>query len=81
MDPSLGEQEDPSPRFANLQRAAQYPWTDDGHCVAREARVIQRMAHRASCRSVHILGHAAVSVEAMSSSFGRSHVCSGRARA
>jgi hypothetical protein len=37
MDPSPGELEDPSPRFANLQRAAQYPWTDDGHCVVREA--------------------------------------------
>jgi hypothetical protein len=37
MDPSPGEWEDPSPRFANLQRAAQYPWTDDGHCVVREA--------------------------------------------
>jgi hypothetical protein len=36
-DPSLGEQEDPNPRFANLQRAAQYPWADDGHCVVREA--------------------------------------------
>jgi hypothetical protein len=36
-DPSLGEQEDPNPRVANLQRAAQYPWTDDGHCVLREA--------------------------------------------
>jgi Family of unknown function (DUF6310) len=37
MDPSPGEWEDPSPRFANLQRAAHYPWTDDGHCVVREA--------------------------------------------
>src|SRR3712207_3389362 len=40
MDPSPGELEDPrpqSPRFANLQRSAQYPWTDDGHCVVREA--------------------------------------------
>jgi len=40
MDPSPGELEDPrppSPRFANLQRAAQYPWTDDGKCVMREA--------------------------------------------
>jgi hypothetical protein len=37
MEPSLEEMEDPSPRFANLQRAAQYPWTDDGHCVVREA--------------------------------------------
>jgi hypothetical protein len=37
MDPSPGELEDPSPRFANLQRAAQFPWTDDGHCVVREA--------------------------------------------
>jgi hypothetical protein len=40
MDPSPGELEDPrpqSPRFANLQRAAQYPWTDDGKCVVREA--------------------------------------------
>ncbi|WP_075005594.1 DUF6310 domain-containing protein [Stigmatella aurantiaca] len=40
MDPSMGELEDPSPprpRFANLQRAAQYPWTDDGKCVVREA--------------------------------------------
>jgi len=37
IDSSPGEWEDPSPRFANLQRAAQYPWTDDGHCVVREA--------------------------------------------
>jgi hypothetical protein len=40
MDPSPGELEDPSPpspRLANLQRAAQYPWTDDGKCVVREA--------------------------------------------
>jgi hypothetical protein len=37
MDPNPGEVEDPSPRFANLQRAAQFPWTDDGHCVVREA--------------------------------------------
>jgi hypothetical protein len=29
--------EAPSPRIANLQRAAQYPWTDEGHCVVREA--------------------------------------------
>ncbi len=36
-EPSLGEQEDPNPRVANLQRAAQYPWVDDGHCVVREA--------------------------------------------
>jgi hypothetical protein len=40
MDPSPGELEDPSPpspRLANLQRAALYPWTDDGQCVVREA--------------------------------------------
>jgi hypothetical protein len=37
MDPILEEPEDPSPRLANLQRAALYPWTDDGHCVVREA--------------------------------------------
>jgi hypothetical protein len=36
-EPSLGELEIPNPRFANLQRAAQYPWTDDGQCVVREA--------------------------------------------
>jgi hypothetical protein len=36
-NPSPAEREDPSPRFANLQRAAQYPWTDGGHCVVREA--------------------------------------------
>jgi hypothetical protein len=36
-DPSPGEWETPGPRYANLQRAAQYPWTDDGHCVVREA--------------------------------------------
>src|ERR1041384_5578745 len=36
-EPSLGEWEAPNPRLANLQRAAQYPWTDDGHCVVREA--------------------------------------------
>jgi hypothetical protein len=36
-DPSPGELEAPNPRSANLQRAAQYPWTDDGHCVVREA--------------------------------------------
>lgn len=34
---SLGGLEAPNPRFANLQRAAQYPWTDDGRCVVREA--------------------------------------------
>jgi len=27
----------PNRRIADLQRAAQYPWTDDGQCVAREA--------------------------------------------
>ncbi len=37
MEPSLEEWEDPSPRWANLHRAAQYPWTDDGHCVVQEA--------------------------------------------
>jgi hypothetical protein len=37
MEPGPGEWEAPNPRFANLQRAAQYPWTDDGHCVVREA--------------------------------------------
>ncbi|ADO69788.1 DUF6310 domain-containing protein [Stigmatella aurantiaca] len=37
MDPSPGEFEAPSPRLANLQRAALYPWTDDGQCVVREA--------------------------------------------
>jgi len=37
LEPSPGEWEEPSPRFANLQRAAQYPWTDDGRCVVREA--------------------------------------------
>ncbi len=26
-----------SPRLANLRRAAQYPWTDDGACAVREA--------------------------------------------
>jgi hypothetical protein len=37
MDPSPGEPEALSPRLANLQRAARYPWTDDGQCVVREA--------------------------------------------
>jgi Family of unknown function (DUF6310) len=37
MDPASGEMEAPSPRLANLQRAALYPWTDDGHCVVQEA--------------------------------------------
>ncbi|HLK99608.1 MAG TPA: DUF6310 domain-containing protein [Myxococcaceae bacterium] len=45
MEPSRGEWEDPNPgeweapslRYANLQRAAPYPWTDDGDCVVREA--------------------------------------------
>jgi Family of unknown function (DUF6310) len=37
MDPSPGGLEASSPRFANLQRAAQFPWADDGHCVVREA--------------------------------------------
>jgi hypothetical protein len=37
MEPSPGEWEDPSPRLANLQRAALYPWTDDGQCVVGEA--------------------------------------------
>jgi hypothetical protein len=27
----------PSPRIANLQRAAKLPWKDDGHCVVKEA--------------------------------------------
>jgi hypothetical protein len=36
-EPSPGALEAPNPRIANLQRAAQYPWTDDGHCVVREA--------------------------------------------
>lgn len=35
--PGLVEQAAPTLRAANLQRAAQYPWTDDGHCVVREA--------------------------------------------
>jgi hypothetical protein len=35
--PSPGELEAPSPRLANLQRAALYPWTDNGQCVVREA--------------------------------------------
>jgi hypothetical protein len=34
---SQGERVAPNPRLANLQRAAQYPWTDDGQCVVREA--------------------------------------------
>ncbi len=37
MEPIPGEVDDPSPRLANLQRAALYPWTDDGQCVVREA--------------------------------------------
>ncbi|WP_044187122.1 DUF6310 domain-containing protein [Hyalangium minutum] len=37
MDLSPGEVEAPSPRLANLQRAALYPWTDDGQCAVREA--------------------------------------------
>ena len=36
-NPSPEERENSSPRLANLQRAAQYPWTDDGYCVVREA--------------------------------------------
>lgn len=36
-NPLPAEREEPSPGLANLQRAAQYPWTDDGHCVVREA--------------------------------------------
>ncbi len=36
-EPSLNEATVPNPRVANLQRAAQYPWTDDGRCVVREA--------------------------------------------
>jgi len=36
-EPNLGASEAPNLRIANLQRAAQYPWTDDGHCVVREA--------------------------------------------
>ncbi|HZH78827.1 MAG TPA: hypothetical protein VEY88_22550, partial [Archangium sp.] len=35
--PLLDEREAPTLRAANLQRAAQYPWADDGHCVVREA--------------------------------------------
>jgi len=37
MDPSPGEREAPNPTLSNLQRAAQYPWTDDGQCAVREA--------------------------------------------
>jgi hypothetical protein len=37
LDPSPEEWEDLSPRYANLLRAAEYPWTDAGHCVVREA--------------------------------------------
>jgi hypothetical protein len=38
MEPSsTGGPVAPDERVANLQRAAQYPWTDDGQCVAREA--------------------------------------------
>jgi len=36
-NPTPAEREGPSPRLANLQRAARYPWTDGGHCVVREA--------------------------------------------
>jgi hypothetical protein len=36
-EPSPGEWVAPNERIANLQRAAQYPWADDGHCVVREA--------------------------------------------
>jgi hypothetical protein len=36
-NPRPAERESPSPRLTNLQRAAQYPWTDDGHCVVRES--------------------------------------------
>ncbi|WP_075010394.1 DUF6310 domain-containing protein [Stigmatella aurantiaca] len=36
IEPSPGEPEALSPRLANLQRAALYPWTDDGQCVLRE---------------------------------------------
>ncbi len=36
-EPSPGAWEAPNPRIANLQRAAQYPWTDEGRCVVREA--------------------------------------------
>jgi hypothetical protein len=37
MEPSPTVPVAPDARVANLQRAAQYPWTDDGHCVVREA--------------------------------------------
>jgi hypothetical protein len=36
-EPSLGKLGAPNPSFANLQRASQHPWTDDGQCVVREA--------------------------------------------
>jgi len=35
--PSPDDSAPPNWRTANLQRAAQYPWTDDGQCVVREA--------------------------------------------
>jgi hypothetical protein len=35
--PSPKSQAAGSLRLANLQRAAALPWTDDGHCVVREA--------------------------------------------
>ncbi len=37
MEPNPGEWVAPDLRLANLQRAAQYPWADEGHCVVREA--------------------------------------------
>src|SRR3712207_5580626 len=36
-EPRLKDPVAPNPRLANLQRAAALPWTDDGHCVVREA--------------------------------------------
>jgi len=35
--PSPNDSVPPNRRLANLQRAAQYPWADDGQCAVREA--------------------------------------------
>jgi hypothetical protein len=35
--PTPDDSESPNRRLANLQRAAQYPWADEGQCAVREA--------------------------------------------
>jgi hypothetical protein len=50
------------PRIANLQRAAQYPWLDEGRCVVQEASqpwgvVMERCYHALDKRRTPLAQH------------------------